>query len=223
MAHFKTTLHILSENGQDVLNLVSSQDCAFDFSKIQNLPDGHELISDLQNNEAVYYFLTDRMTRTLAPFEYKMYFVHCNIPELSPYSLNNIISYTINYLNKFNKDGTFNKVKNVGYYPFPHESIDHFYECGRKIVEMINKYNINNLSYWKFLNWGSYTNALCSERIDNTTVSFETMSDQSLKIVKKFIKDHSLTCAVKTTSSLDKDSIIDLVFSDGVINHSQAA
>lgn len=82
MTHFKTTLHITSENGKEVLDRISSPVSAFDFSNIIDLPDGHELICDMQNNEAIYYFLTERMTRTLASFEYKMYFVLCNIPDL---------------------------------------------------------------------------------------------------------------------------------------------
>lgn len=223
MAHFKTTLHILSENGKEILDLASSKESAFDFSKIVALPDGHELVCDMQNNEAIYYFLTDRMTRTLASFEYKMYFVLCNIPELHPPSLNNIIAFTVNYLSKFKADGTFDKDKHAGYYPFPHGSLDQLYESGRKLVNMINKYNINNLSYWKYQHWGSYTNALCSTRIDSNTVTFKTMSDQSLKIVKKLIKDHSLTCTLKMTSWITKETVADLVFIDGVISHAKAA
>lgn len=223
MAHFKTTLQILSKNGKDILDLVGSPDCAFDFSKIVALPDGHELVCDMQNNEAIYYFLTNRMTSTLASFEYKMYFVLCNIPELHTPSLNNIIAFTVNYLNKFKEDGTFDREKHAGFYPFPHASLDQLYESGRKLVEMINKYNINNLSYWKYQNWGSYTNALCSTRLDSNTVSFETMSDQSLKIVKKLIKDHSLSCTVKMESWITKEILDDLVFVDGVINNSKAA
>ena len=223
MGHFKTTLHILAQNGNDVLDLVASPYCAFDFSKIVALPNGHELIGNEQNNEAIYYFLTDRMTRPLASFEYNMYFVLCKIPDLMAPSLNNIIAFTVNYLNKFNEDGTFNKEVHAGYYPFPHESLDQLYETGRKLVDMINKYNINNLSYWKYQHWGSYTNALCSKRIDSHTVSFETMSDQSLKIVKKLIKDHSLSCTVKMESWITKETLADLVFVDGVISHSKAA
>lgn len=223
MAHFKTTLQVLSENGKDVLDLVASPDCAFDFSKIVALPNGHELICDMQNNEAIYYFLTDRMTKPLASFEYKMYFVLCNIPDLHSPTLNNIVAYTVNYLNKFNEDGTFNKVDHAGFYPFPHTTLDQLYEAGRKLVDLINKYNINNLSYWKYQNWGSYTNALCSNRIDSKTVSFETMSDQSLKIVKKLIKDHSLSCTVKVESWITKEILADLVFVDGVISNAKAA
>lgn len=223
MAHFKTTLHISSENGKEVLDRISSPVSAFDFSNIIALPDGHELICDMQNNEAIYYFLTERMTRTLASFEYKMYFVLCNIPDLITPSLNNIIGFTVNYVSKFDENGAFNTEKHAGFYPFPHKNLDQLYESGRKLVAMIDKYNINNLSYWKYQHWGSYTNALCSTRIDDKTVSFETMSDQSLKIVKKLIKDHSLTCTLKMTSWITKETVADLVFVDGVISHAKAA
>ncbi len=223
MSHYKTTLQIHSDNANTVLNALASQDSFVDFANIVALPEGHELISDMQTNEAVYYFLTKRLTRPLAAFEYNMYFVLCNIPELHTPSLNNIISFTLNYLSKFKEDGTFDTVKHAGYYPFPHKNLDQLYESGKKTVAMIDKYNINNLSYWKYKNWGSYTNALASERINENTVSFKTMSKDALQVMKKLIKDQKLTCSLKMTYWIDQSTVADLEFVDGVLQLSKAA
>lgn len=223
MTHFKTTLQIHSDNAEAVLNGLASQDSFVDFANIVALPDGHKLISDMQTNEAVYYYLTNRMTRPLAAFEYNMYFVLCNIPELHTPSLKNIISFTENYLSKFKDDGKFDTETHAGYYPFPHKDLDQLFESGKKTVAMIDKYNINNLAYWKYKNWGSYTNALCSERISENTVSFETMSKDALQVMKKLIKDQKLSCSLKMTYFLDQSTVADLDFVDGVLQLSKAA
>ena len=204
---FKTVIEIQSDNGEEVINSLYYLHNAFDFSKITPQPLNHEKIHDLQNKEALYYFLTNRMTQALKPFEVKMYFVHPHIPDLIPPSLPNVISFTENYLSKFKEDGTFDTEVNAGYYPFPHKTLDDLFETGKAIAGMIDKFNIDNLSYWRFQHWGSYTNSFCAKRISDSSVSFETMCKSLLKVVKTLIEKNKLTCTVKTISMITQEVI----------------
>lgn len=214
--HFKTEIHILSDNSKSLLDSLASENTAFDFSKIIAKPLNHEKIKDLQNVEALYYYLTDKTSKNLSGFEYKHYFVNGYIPELTPPTLSNIISNTTNYLSKFKDDGTFNKEINQGYYPFPHLDLTELYESGKAIANMVDKHNIINLSCWSYLNWGSYTNALCATRIDDQSVSFESLSKEPLKVLKALIKNHKLSCTVQITSLITKSLVCDLTFYQGV-------
>lgn len=223
MSHYKTTLEIHSDNAYGAINQLASEHSVVDFAKITPLPDGYKLISDMQTNEAVYYYLTKRMTRPLAAFEYKMYFDLCNIPEMHTPPLKTIIAYTENYLYKFKPDGSFDTEIHGGFYPFPHKSLDQLFEDGKQTVAMIDKYNINNLAYWKYTNWGSYTNALCAERISDNSISYETVGETSLLIMKKLIKAQKLTCSLKMIYCIDQSVIADLSYEDGVLKLSKAA
>ena len=157
---FQTKIEIHSDHSEELLNHLYTLNNAFDFSKIIPLPVNHEKIHDLQNKEALYYFLTNRMTQALKPFEVKMYFVHPHIPDLIPPSLPNVISFTENYLSKFNEDGTFDTVVNAGFYPFPHKTLDDLFESGKAIAGMIDKFNIDNLAYWQLQHWNQFERGL---------------------------------------------------------------
>lgn len=215
-AHYKTILKIHSKNGKSMLDAVASPEQPFDFSKITPLPLGHEHIHDLQNDEAIYYFLTNRLTQKLATFEYKMYFVGCRIPDLRTPSLENLISMTQNYISKFDENGLFNRNQHAGFYPFPHNRLDDLYATGKSLVYMIDKYNINDLSYWKLQHWGSYTNALRCDRIDDAIISFECLNKGNLKVVNKFIQTNRLDCSLQFIDRIS-NTIADHKFSNGLI------
>lgn len=209
------TLKCLSENSVDVLNSLYSPLNAFDFSKIIPLPSGHDKIHDLQNKEALYYFLTDRMSKTLERFEARMYFIDPHIPDLKAPSINNVISFTENYLSKFKDDGTFDCEVNAGYYPFPHKTLDDLFETGKAIAGMIDQFNIDNLSYWRYQKWGSYTNALRATRVNDNTISFQTLSADALKVVRELISKYKLSAFVKITSIINDNVIDEFSFVDG--------
>jgi hypothetical protein len=213
---FKTIIEVHSEHGEELLNTLYTLNNAFDFSKIIPLPVNHNKIHDLQNKEALYYFLTNRMTQVLKPFEAKMYFVHPHIPDLIPPSLENVISFTENYLSKFKEDGSFDTEVNAGFYPFPHKSLDDLFDSGKAIAGMIDKFNIDNLAYWQLHHWGSYTNSLCAKRISESSISFETLSKSILRVVKKFIDKNKLTCTVKTISMATQELIEEHSFINGI-------
>lgn len=215
-AHYKTVLKINSDNGKSALDAVVSKDQLFDFSKITPLPIGHEYIDDLQNDAAIYYFLTNRLTQKLATFEYQMYLVACRIPDLRAPSLENLISMTQNYISKFDENGLFNRNQHAGFYPFPHNTLDDLYASGKSLVYMIDKYNINDLSYWKVHHWGSYTNALRCERLDDTTITFECLNKGNLKVVNKFIQTNQLDCSLQFIDPI-ANTITNQKFANGLI------
>lgn len=143
-------LHGEEKDIRKVLELVKSDESEFDFNKIIPMPKELEIDSSSQNELAIIYYISNKLT---IPFE----------------------QLDTNYLRHVTNMFDSNWAATLYYERLPNrkEEFDELYKLGKTCCENIRKYGYVDWYGWCRDNWGTKWNA-CEVCIDDNLISFQT-------------------------------------------------